>query len=193
MLKHIQKKYNLDLSQPSPIKIPIDKYRGFPSLLAELGYKVGAEIGVNKGKYSKWLAYKLRKNKPKLFLVDPYVTYEDNGYYASQEYQDACFAEAQARVAQFNCEFIRKPSAEAVKDFNDGSLDFVYIDGNHQYEYVVEDIAQWSKKVKKGGIVSGHDYSPYMFQVKAALDGWVKSKKIKPWFLTQHRNWFYVK
>ena len=190
-LKYIQKKFKVDLKQPSPIRLPIDKYRLFPALLKELGCKIGVEIGVNKGKYSKWLCHQIKGLK--LFLVDPYVTYEDSGYYADQAYQDACFAEAKARVARFNCEFIRKPSMEAVKDFMDNSLDFVYIDANHQYECAVEDIAYWSKKVKKGGIVSGHDYSPYMFQVKAALDGWVKSKKIKPWFLTQHRNWFYVK
>ena len=47
---------------------------------------------------------------------------------------------------------------DAVKDFKDESLDFVYIDANHGYESTKEDIREWSKKVKKGGIVSGHDY-----------------------------------
>jgi len=190
-LKFIQNKFKIDLKQPSPIRLPIDKYKYFPALLRDLGHKVGVEIGVNKGKYSKWLCHQIKGLK--LFLVDPYVTYEDSGYYADQDYQDACFEEAQIRVARYNCEFIRKPSMEAVNDFLDNSLDFIYIDANHQYENVVEDIAHWSKKVKPGGIVSGHDYSPYMFQVKAAVDGWVKSKKIKTWFLTEYRNWFYVK
>jgi len=191
-LKYIKDKFKLDLKQPSPIRLEmVDKYKEFPKLLRELGCKTGVEIGVNKGKYSKWLCHTMKGLK--LYLVDPYECYEDDGYYADQDYQDACFKEAKVRMEKFNCEFIRKPSMEAVKDFLDNSLDFIYIDANHQYEYVVEDIAQWSKKVKPGGIVSGHDYSPYMFQVKAAVDGWVKSKKIKHWFVTKHRNWFYVK
>jgi glycosyltransferase involved in cell wall biosynthesis len=47
---------------------------------------------------------------------------------------------------------------QAVTDFADESLDFVYIDGNHQLKYVVEDIVEWTKKIKKGGIIAGHDY-----------------------------------
>ena len=37
-------------------------------------------------------------------------------------------------------------------------LDFVYIDGNHQYDYVINDIKLSLKKLKKNGIISGHDY-----------------------------------
>ena len=101
---------------------------------------------------------------------------------------------------------------EALKDFNDNSLDFVFIDGNHTFEYVVEDIAQWSKKVKVGGIVSGHDYwrsieseKPLyvknltlleqlkLVQVKDAVNSWVSANRIKPWFITKDLCWFYVK
>lgn len=194
-LKYIKEKFELDLDRTtSPIKLPIDKYRGLPNLFRELGFKVGVEVGVNKGRYSKWIMYKMRKNKPKLFLVDNYPVYEDFGYYADPVRQKACYEEAKIRLEKFNCEWVLKSSMEAVKDFLDESLDFVFIDANHHYEYVVNDIAEWSKKIKKGGIVSGHDYSKHMFEVKAALDGWVKSRKIKPWFLTEKHNcWLYVK
>lgn len=47
---------------------------------------------------------------------------------------------------------------EAVKSFRDKSLDFVYIDGNHTLPYIINDIIEWSKKVRMGGIISGHDY-----------------------------------
>ena len=76
---------------------------------------------------------------------------------------------------------------DIVKTFEDGSLDFVYIDGNHYFEYVVQDIAFWSKKVRKGGIVSGHDYihkrAPTKSHVIQAVNGYVDSYKINPWFL----------
>ena len=38
------------------------------------------------------------------------------------------------------------------------SVDFVYIDANHSYTYVRDDIQTWLPKVKKGGIIGGHDY-----------------------------------
>ena len=193
-LKYIQKKFGVDLNQKSPIILPIDKCKGLPTLWKELGFKVGAEIGVNKGRFSKWIMYKMRRNKPKLFLIDNYPIYEDFGYYADPVRQKACYEEAKVRLEKFNCEWVNKSSMEAAEDFLDESLDFVFIDANHHYEFVVEDIAEWDKKVKKGGIVSGHDYSRHMFEVKAAVDGWVKSRKIKPWFLTKKNNcWFYIK
>ena len=109
---------------------------------------------------------------------------------------------------------------EAVKQFKDGSLDFVYIDGNHTFEYVINDIAEWSKKVRKGGIISGHDYwnssegfgnnhlnldlfiknlTPQekieICQVKDAVDMWTYTNKIKMWFVTSIDDmgtWFWV-
>ena len=78
---------------------------------------------------------------------------------------------------------------DAVKTFEDGSLDFVFIDGNHAFEYVTEDIAEWSKKVRKGGIISGHDYfrsrSGVYIHVKDVVQGWTYSHGIHPWFILE--------
>lgn len=48
-------------------------------------------------------------------------------------------------------------SAQAATGFEDGSLDAVFIDADHRYEYVLKDIQTWLPKVKPGGIISGHD------------------------------------
>lgn len=48
-------------------------------------------------------------------------------------------------------------SAEAAADFKDGGCDFVFIDASHDYESVKRDIAAWLPKVRKGGIIAGHD------------------------------------
>jgi hypothetical protein len=53
---------------------------------------------------------------------------------------------------------VRATSEIAADMFNDNSLDFVYIDANHAYDYVVQDIELWYPKVKKGGFICGHDY-----------------------------------
>jgi hypothetical protein len=53
---------------------------------------------------------------------------------------------------------IRSTSIEASKLYEDNSLDFVFIDGSHDYLSVKEDIEHWYPKVKKGGYISGDDY-----------------------------------
>lgn len=63
---------------------------------------------------------------------------------------------------------IKKTSVEASKDFEDESCDVVYIDMQHSYEAVKEDIEHWLPKVKKGGYISGHDY-PYAPGVAKAV------------------------
>lgn len=55
---------------------------------------------------------------------------------------------------------IRMTSVAAAKLYEDHSLDFVFIDAQHDYESVKEDILAWKNKVKKGGILAGHDYNP---------------------------------
>ena len=53
---------------------------------------------------------------------------------------------------------IRMPSVEAAKQYQDRSLDFVFIDGDHAYASVMADILAWYPKVKRGGLLGGHDY-----------------------------------
>jgi hypothetical protein len=94
---------------------------------------------------------------------------------------------------------------DALRHFKDGTLDFVYIDGNHEWPYVTHDIFYWAKKVKPGGIVSGHDYikdyRDYEYsQVSDVVDAYTKAFKIKPWFIMDKAiyprhpgSWFWVK
>ena len=53
---------------------------------------------------------------------------------------------------------IRELSVNACKNFEDNSCDVVFIDMEHTYEAVKEDIEVWLPKVKKDGIIAGHDY-----------------------------------
>jgi len=205
-LKYIQEKFQIDPNQPSPIKLPIDRFRGLTGLFNELGFKIGAEIGVDNGRYSKWICIKVKKSK--LFLIDPYLAYPEYVECHKKEDQkeaDQHYENAKTRLAKFNVEFIRKTSMEAVKDFKDNSLDFVFIDGNHQFQYITNDIAEWGKKVRLGGIISGHDYgrssrSKEFIHVKDVVSAWTYSHGIHPWFIMRDNrtvsrgiSWMWVK
>lgn len=54
---------------------------------------------------------------------------------------------------------IKDYSWAAAAQFDDNSVDFVFIDADHRYESVVKDIDAWLPKIKKGGIISGHDFT----------------------------------
>ncbi len=56
-----------------------------------------------------------------------------------------------------NIRKIKAFSLEAATKFEDGSLDCVYIDANHDYPQCKEDILAWLPKVKPGGWICGHD------------------------------------
>ena len=62
---------------------------------------------------------------------------------------------------------VKLPGNEAAKSYEDHSLDFVYIDADHTYSAVVEDINTWRGKIKRGGYIAGHD--SYMPEVLSAV------------------------
>jgi hypothetical protein len=152
----------------------------FPEYLKSLGLTKGVEVGVYKGGYTELFC----KAGLDIMGIDPWQSYEDynDKRVDFQKQQDELYDESKRRLAPYsNCTLIRKTSMDAVKDFADESLDFVYIDGHHGFKYVAEDIWEWHKKVKKGGIVAGHDYftlnkdprHPYCNHVKEVVDAYV--------------------
>lgn len=91
----------------------------------------------------------------------------------------------------------RQYSQEAVAEFADGTLDWVYIDANHAYEFAKADMAAWWPKVKSGGIFSGHDCTTYTtdgqwIEVERAVREWSEQNKI-PFLLTPCSSWWVVK
>ncbi len=195
-LNFILKRYNLDINTPpSPLRIPYSRWGEMSSLFRDLGFKKGVEVGVYRGKFSKALC----TNNPtlELFGVDSWSVYGNYSEYEAQDLQEA-YKAALAETKEYNVKFIKESSMDAVKQFDDESLDFVFIDANHDFEHVVADISTWSKKVRKGGLVCGHDYvksSKFNFGVIDAVDGWCKAYNIKPLFLWKDQcpSWMYIK
>lgn len=173
----------------APVKMENFKRRDLVKLLAKNGLKNGAEIGVRSGKFSEIMCQLIPDAK--MLSVDPYtVVYKDYRSKAmGADKQELYFKEATDRLSKYDCTIIRKESLDAVKDIPYESLDFVYIDASHEFDYVMTDLIEWSKRVRPGGIVAGHDY--YYFHggaVVLAVDTYIRAHKIKEWFLTSDRT-----
>ena len=120
---------------------------------------IGVEIGTY---YGQWAEHVLKNWNGNLIGVDPYINYP------KEEYLDGCnlvdLEEARYQALHVLKPFgerfslMRMPSMEAVLEFEDGSLDWVYLDGNHDYKHVFEDMNAWWPKVRRGGVLGGHDF-----------------------------------
>lgn len=69
-----------------------------------------------------------------------------------------------------NIDFIHSNIANAVDCFQNGSIDFLYIDAGHKYKEVKDDYCAFFSKVKIGGIICFHDYSNVHYEVKKFVD-----------------------
>jgi hypothetical protein len=72
---------------------------------------------------------------------------------------------------------VRELSWDGAKHYEDNSLDFIFIDAAHDYESVKKDINAWFPKLKKGGIIAGHDYT-WCDGVKQAVNEFFAGKSI---------------
>lgn len=200
---------NLCKCKKSPIDVRNVDRESLAELLSDLQFNLGVEVGTEEGLYAEVLC----KANPALALtcVDPWLTYQGYREHVSQPVMDALFSLAQDRLSPYNVTFIQKFSSDALLQIPDSSLDFVYIDGNHDFLNVTTDIVGWSKKVKSGGIVSGHDYvrrsknDPAKCHVVEVVNAYTQAYHIHPWMILgakdrtenelrdKARSWMWVK
>ena len=176
---------------------PVGRGLVLRKLIEENNLKSGAELGVRSGE----LYYYLLAHCPELELlgVDLYEAQPDgvgeghrkktlgkpsDGFSFDFESYHNFIKELQEEYGD-RAKFIRNWTTEAVKEVEDESLDFVFIDADHAYKSVVKDIEDWSPKVKKGGFITGHDH--YISGVKRA----VKEKFGNDYTVSQDNVWIY--
>jgi hypothetical protein len=191
-----------------PIVIPNYGRNQMAELFNELGFRSGVEVGVCDGTYSEILC----KANPdaKIYGVDPFIPYADYHDYRRWKTVNGYHQAAIERLSPYkNYSFIEKFSMDAVKDFEDNSLDFVYIDANHNFQNVTNDVIEWNRKLKVGGILAGHDYTKLHqgsdSHVPYVIDAYTAAKGLRPWFVlgnqAKHeglirdnpRSWMWVK
>ena len=178
-----------------PAEIPDCSRDDLPQFFVDMGFKVGAEIGVARGEFSE----KLCKAGLRIYAIDPWIAYRGAGRHARRQVdQDYVYGCAQRLLAPYeNCTIIKKTSIDAAKDFRGQSLDFVYIDGDHSFPVIASDIYEWYFRIRKGGVISGHDYlcsdprlTNSLCHVSVIVEAFIKAMRIENFYIFGHSKPF---
>lgn len=185
--KEIEKKFEIDN------KISLSSWSDshlIYRIINENEYKLGVEIGVAYGSHSDNILDMTSIDK--LYGIDPYLEYgdyENDPMCMSQKKMDDMYNFVSNRLSYYGDRFqlLREKSIDASINFNNDTLDFVYIDGNHFEEYVKLDLYTWWEKVRIGGIISGHDYNHVNFPfVTKLVDQFCIEKRIELKYIGNH-------
>lgn len=198
-LNYLIDKYKIDLGRRSPFLVKCNRLIDLPVIFKDLGFVTGAEIGVLEGRYSEILC----QSNPnlKVYSIDPWEFYPVQRNFRKPWVYEPLYQKAKEILSKYpNSEIVRKKSMDAVKDFADESLDFVFIDADHWFQQVTNDIAEWSKKVRVGGIVAGHDYGKPrdkgFVHTRYVVHAWTSAYDIHPWFVLDapyEQSWMWIK
>lgn len=159
--------------------VPTFKTRAeLPSIFESEGFKIGAELGVQKGLYSK-VVLSQWKSADKYVLVDLWAhqdNYEDMAN-VNQNDQDTNFQETQRNIAPWSdkIEICRNYTRVCRLMYDDQYFDIVYVDARHDRLGVTEDLNDWWPKVKSGGLLCGHDYEEQVDGPQRTNQHWEKN------------------
>ena len=153
------------------------------------------EVGCWLGKSSCYLGKKIKDSgkKIKLFCVDIWDYVDDDPYYHpfKNKYPDL-LSIFNTHVNQLGLsEYIfpiQGASVNVAQTFHLESVDFIFIDGNHNAPYINDDLTMWYPILKNGGFIAGHDYQDSVdvqkavnsfFDDKFIIDGscWIHQKQ----------------
>lgn len=173
----------------------------FPPFLKTLGFQTGAEIGVNRGGYSNIFAQHLTGT---FYAIDPWVCFSpfifpdscrQNTRYSSQAETDKSYRIAKGKLSKYDhVKILRQTSMQAIITIPDDSLDIIYVDGNHLYQFAWIDLWGFWSKLKRGGIMSGHDLK--CKGVRKAVLEFIETFNIKFWYVMETENapsYFWIK
>lgn len=115
-------------------------------LIENNNYKLGAEIGVHEG-----VTY--------FYLLDSFPSLTMVGVDRYQNKQSQYWPEVSKKLEKYGvrARFYKDDTIKAAENVGTRELDFVFIDADHKYHNVIQDIKTWSQKVRKGGHITGHD------------------------------------
>jgi hypothetical protein len=167
-------------------------YGVFSKIINDNNYKKVAEVGIGYGTHAKYILK--TTNVDRLYLIDPMQYYPNDGFADDimrcqpvipnnnfNEFHDLIHQELSPwkdRFTWFRTESLNITQSQIA----DGELDCVFVDGDHSYEAVKNDIRFWWKKVRAGGHMLGDDY--WMPDVARAVHEFANEYNLVPEFLT---------
>lgn len=139
-----------------------------PKIIADVKTPIGVEIGTAEGHTTEYLLNTI--SDLTLYGVDPYPEYID--WDGNMPKYDENKKQHHKKVENFSDRYthVYKTSDDAALEFEDESLDFVFIDGLHTYDQVLRDCINYYPKVKKGGYIIGHDFARIQDVNKAVVE-----------------------
>lgn len=158
-------------------------------LIREYSCKRIAEIGVLRAV----LAEAVHKACPldAYYLIDPWKPFSGIGAGVLADiahWDDMCFWIYRYFWKHEEVRIIRLESVQAAALFKPESLDLVFIDADHAYEAVKQDVGAWWPVVRMGGIISGHDYGIYLGVAKAVHECFEEVQRLpgSVWYVEKH-------
>lgn len=163
------------------------------------------EVGVEYGGYLDIYYPQFEPHVEKFYLVDLWQTEGNDDHFT--KFEDRV-EQGYARVKKLygdnpKVEMCKGASVERAKDFEDEFFDYIYIDADHTKEAVLQDLNAWYPKVKKGGIIAGHDtycdpnnVSYEFFDVEGALEEFFGPEEQEQIHMTNeyaYKTWVYIK
>ena len=143
------------------------------------------------------------KNGNKIYAIDPWeLNTNSNGEELSEKQNKLHLLTENLKKVRIQLEKVVKDleysntlilvqnySSKVVVNFKDKSVDLAFIDGNHSYNSVKEDIGLWLPKMKEGGVLWGDDYA--WKSVRVAVNDFCDKNNIK--HNNDGRSWYIVK
>jgi hypothetical protein len=171
-------------------KIREDKPRASTLFIKKLNRKnlIGVEIGAAEGVNAKHILKNL--DIEKLYLIDPYEPYTENLHIFKNHVNGEKKLLKRLKPYKGKIVLITHDS-ESVALMIPDNLDFVYIDGNHDYEYVKKDIELYYPKIKKGGILSGHNFAVSWLGVYIAVVEFILKNNLR--LYAKDLDWWMIK
>lgn len=131
----------------------VTKKQGRNVLVNLFAGKTGVELGTERGKF----AEKIAEVAEKLYVVDLWKSYGEYRTHVDDSYYEEIYEDCKRRLSRYDVGFVRDDIDSAAKIFADESMQFIYLDGNHEYEHVRRNLETWWRVLVPDGIMSGHD------------------------------------